>query len=289
MHSNRRRPHFFVFAALGSLLVLTVLAGAVAAQEPDPPPRSDTITAFSQFLLCTGNPYALCYYSGPEHAPPKTRQPVPALPCVLEEGGKVANCKCYAFADGTSENYVASTSILNPEIRQATATACGDDGLKCLNMINQKTCAAGEQPEPCKSDPKLGNCCQTAPVCEHLGNVAQGTGQSFLPGATLLSTFSFEHAGDYPIGSTDCSDEPYDLYAGCMTAPCGKPYSEDGQQFVDCACPTYRGPFQFGQDTPGLVDGESPVCGLKKGYVWSAANLVTSASLASQVSQDGSN
>lgn len=267
-------------------LVVALMAAAAFGQASEPPPRSDTITAVSQFLLCSGNPYALCYYSGPEHAPPKTRRSVPALPCELSADGTFATCKCYAFEDGTSTNFVALPSILNPEILSDNESACGKDGRLCLNMVNQKTCAADDEPEPCKSDPSLGSCCKTAPVCGDLGQ-AGGAGQSFYPQASLLSTFSFQHAASYPIGSTDCSEAPTPLYAGCMTAPCGEPYGDPGQRLVDCKCPTYEGPFQFGQTAPD-VDGQtaSRACTLKPGYVWSAANLETPGGLAAQAPQE---
>ena len=226
----------------------------------DPPARSDTITAISQFLSCKGNPYALCYYSGPEDAPPNTVKPVPALPCTLGPDGHIANCKCYAQQDGLTVNYVALPSILDPDVREENETACGPNGRRCLNMLSEKTtCADNPDAEHCKP----------APVCDDLGNVEAGTGQSFYPEGTLISTFSFVHSQRYPIHSTACDSGI--TYAGCMTAGCGEPYTEHGETFVDCACPTYdKGPFQFGQKNDALS------CDLGGDNVWSAANLTVS-------------
>ncbi len=244
------------------IVALVFVASDARCQPADPPPRSDTITAVSQFLACSGNPYALCYYSGPAAAPTGTKLPVPALPCTLGEGGKIANCTCYAIDDATSVNYVALPSILNPDIRQETEKACGKDGKRCLNMANAKRCAENPDSELCK----------TAPVCDYLGSVETGAPQTFYPRGTLISTFSFKNAARYPINSTDCSTEPYLRYAGCMTAGCSKPYTKNGQRLVDCACPTFVGPFQFGQQ------GASLSCDLGGANVWSAANTTMSLS-----------
>ena len=269
-----------------TLLVLTLLSGACSSPEQvaeaptpetggtsgeapeaggtsdgdsgdDPPPWSDTITHATQFLSCTGNPYALCYYSGPEDAPPNTNTPVPAMPCYLNEDGTVASCKCYAQEDGLTTNYVALPSILNDDIRRETEIACGSRGERCLNIISEN--------KSCADDPDADHC-KTAPVCNYLGNVAAGTGQTFYPEGKLISTFSLVHSLRYPIGSTPC--DAGITYAGCMTADCGEVYAENGERFVDCACPTYSdGPFQFGQSNPALS------CDPGGGTVWSAANV----------------
>jgi hypothetical protein len=243
-----------LFPAVLSILLLVALAPAAWSQT-DPPARSDTITAPTQFLVCSGNPYALCYYSGPQDAPPSS-QPVPALPCVLRKTHLIADCKCYAIKNG-SVNYVALPSILQPEIRQATEDQCGEDGSGCLNMVNESACS--KNPD--------GDDCQTAVVCGYLGDIETSSGQTFWPQGTLISTFSFEHDCRYPISSTSCTDEPYTRYAGCMTAGCGTPYTENGLELVDCACPTYKGPFQFGQSQEGLE------CDLGGSNVWSAADV----------------
>jgi hypothetical protein len=109
--------------------------------------------------------------------------------------------------------------------------------------------------------------CKIAPVCKHLGNIAEATPPTLDGDAPLISTFSFKNAVRYPISSTDCSTEPYIRYAGCMTAPCGAPYEENGKSYADCDCPTYVGPFQFGQKNAELA------CSLGGDNVWSAANV----------------
>lgn len=219
----------------------------------DPPPRSDTITAPTQFLVCKGNAYALCYYSGPLEPPTGTNELVPPLPCKLDDSGNFANCKCYALEGGKTTNYVSLPSILNPEVRQQTIETCHEDGTGCVNMINESDCTNPDQ-----------DGCATPPVCDTLGDVAHGTAQSLDPNATLISTFSMVNSRKYPISSTGCDG----TYAGCMTAGCGDPYDgADGQRFVDCSCPTYTGVYQFGQNNPDLS------CDLEDGHVWSAANV----------------
>jgi hypothetical protein len=234
-----------------SILILVASPGA-AQNEPDPPPHSDTFTTFTQFLVCSGNPYALCYYSGPKDEA-GTKEPVPSLPCTLRERGDFADCACYAIEDG-STNYVLVTSILNADVREETVNQCGEDGSGCLNMLNQRCC---EQSSKTDGD------CQPAPVCDYLGDLATKTGQSLYPKGTLISTFSFAHARDYPFGSTPCDSGG--LYAGCMTAPCGEP---DSKGLVDCECPTYDGVYQIGQNS----EIPSVTCDLALPNLWSAAN-----------------
>lgn len=273
MHDVRRSARLFdlSFLILPILLLFSLACGgseptppptlAPVDPSPEPPPEagtatppwSDTMTDPAQFLACKGNAYALCYYSGPLKAPAGTNQPVPPLPCKLGENGDFANCKCYAFEGGKTTNYVALPSILNPEVRKETLDACGEDGTGCLNMTNEASCTSSDQEG-----------CSTAPVCDYLGNVADGVAQTLDPNATLVSTFSMMHSLRYPIGSTSCDG----TYAGCMTAACGEPYTgPDGERFVDCACPTFTGTYQFGQTNPDLD------CDLKLEHVWSAANV----------------
>ena len=145
-------------------------------------------------------------------------------------------------------------------MREKTEKRCGKNGKLCLNMENEHHCAGNP----------TDKACQPAPVCEHLGDLKTGEGQDFYPRGELISTFSFKNAVRYPISSTDCSERPFLRYAGCMTAGCGEPYEEKGQSFVDCECPTYRGPFQFGQSNSELA------CDLGGDNVWSAANTTMS-------------
>ena len=42
-----------------------LLAIPAASAQDDPPPRADQYDELSEFLACSGNAYALCYYSGP--------------------------------------------------------------------------------------------------------------------------------------------------------------------------------------------------------------------------------
>jgi hypothetical protein len=115
---------------------------------------------------------------------------------------------------------------------------------------------------PCKGGPIAqcgtdGSSCKipnSAPVCETINN---GT---FIPGADMISTFSFECIPTEGIGSTDCTQPPSIPYAGCMTAPCNRT-EEDG--IANCFCPTFDGPFQI-----GLND---QLCNLDSDMVWSAA------------------
>jgi hypothetical protein len=172
----------------------------------------------------------------------------------------MAPVQVYAPPDPSSVNFVALPSILNPSIRQETEAVCGKEGKHCLNLANHKRCAANPDARHCKS----------APVCGYLGTLATNTGQTFYPQGSFISTFSFKNAARYPINSTDCSQEPYLRYAGCMTAGCGEAYSENGQSFVDCDCPTFVGPFQFGQSSADLS------CDLGDNHVWSAANTTMS-------------
>ena len=241
---------FSVFAI--SLIALFALpAGAASAQ--DEPPRADAFEHISNFLACTGNPYALCYYSGPEDPSATVNgQSVPALPCNPNDnqGGATANadCTCYAITSAAAAhervyNFVEIGSILNPVVRQATIEACGADGSGCLNMRNLGT---GQ----CDADSPViaeGGECQVAPVCSYLGSIEDGTGQTLYPyleEAALISTFSLTYSEIYDFGSTPCLEgEP--AYAGCMTAPCGEP---DENGLTQCTCPMYDGPYQVGQN-----------------------------------------
>lgn len=80
---------------------------------------------------------------------------------------------------------------------------------------------------------------------------------TLIPGADLISTFSMDCAPEEGLGLTNC---PGALYAGCMTAPCRRT-GEEGT--VECACPTFDGPYQVGLD--------NAQCALGSDLVWSAA------------------
>ena len=66
-----------------------LLAIPAASAQDDPPPRADQYDELSEFLACSGNAYALCYYSGPEEPTPpgraqrrpcRARSAVPSMP-----------------------------------------------------------------------------------------------------------------------------------------------------------------------------------------------------------------
>jgi hypothetical protein len=147
--------------------------------------------------------------------------------CVVVPGGGFANCKCFGIPYGLY--FVDIHAILNLDIYMDTIAQCGKEGIGC----------------------QIPN---SAPVCETINN---GT---FIPGADMISTFSFECIPTEGIGSTDCTQPPSIPYAGCMTAPCNRT-EEDG--IVNCFCPTFDGPFQI-----GLND---QLCNLDSDMVWSAA------------------
>jgi len=147
--------------------------------------------------------------------------------CVLRPEGDIADCECFEIPYGVY--FVDINAILNLNIYMDTITQCGKNGSSCT----------------------IPN---SAPVCEAINN---GT---FIPGADVISTFSFECIPTEGIGSTDCSQQPPIPYAGCMTAPCTKT-EEEG--IVNCECPTFPGPFQIG------LNDQS--CNLGSDMVWSAA------------------
>lgn len=107
-----------------------------------------------------------------------------------------------------------------------TVRKCGQDGSKCQET-NQ------------------------APVCEAINR------GKLIPGADLISAFSFDCVPEEGIGQTNCQNPPY---AGCMTAP-GYRTGEEG--IVECSCPTFDGPYQVGQ--------QDAQCTLGPNLVWSAA------------------
>jgi hypothetical protein len=151
-------------------------------------------------------------------------------PCVVDPVKGVANCQCERFSsDDGSVYYVDINSILNTCVYIETITLCGHSGEKCFGEVNM------------------------APVCDYIQRNA------LIPGADVISTFSTACVGDFQFGCTDCSG----LYAGCMTAPCYERERYDGTPYVECACPLYDGPYQFGR--------KGGSCDLGTGLVWSAA------------------
>lgn len=144
--------------------------------------------------------------------------------CTLTDDGRFANCKCFEIPYGPY--FVLMTSILNYPVYLATVRECGADGSACVGQTNK------------------------APVCDVIN---RGT---LIPGADVISTFSFACAPEQGIGQTPCAMAPY---AGCMTAPC---WRDDGGGLT-CQCPVYDGPFQVGNF--------GATCELTSDLVWSAA------------------
>jgi len=151
--------------------------------------------------------------------------------CVLRQEDDVADCECTEIPYGVY--FVDINAILNLDIYNDTIKQCEPDGSAC----------------------KIPN---SAPVCGRINN------RTFIPGADVISTFSFECIPAEGIGSTNCARKEDTLYAGCMTAPCTRT-EEEG--IVKCECPTFNGPFQI-----GLNDQQ---CNLRSDMgsdmVWSAA------------------
>jgi hypothetical protein len=119
------------------------------------------------------------------------------------------------------------TAILNHDVYEDTVEVCGTDGSACVGETNM------------------------APVCNVIN---QGT---LIPGADVISTFSFACVPEEGIGQTPCTAQPY---AGCMTAPCWRT-AEEG--IVTCQCPVFDGPYQVGNF--------GAQCTLPDDLVWSAA------------------
>ena len=219
------------------------------------PARANIVTGAANFLYCDEGSYALCFYSGPPTAGGKDDQ---RLPCVVDESGHSAKCTCKAYSTGPY--FVDIHAIENLRLYYQTIDVCGSTGAGCQNL------------ESCGEDGRRPECGRLpqAPVCKHAKNQnPKDDRASLIPGADLVSTFSFAMASDYPKEKTHCHAG---LYAGCMTAPCsfpgGKPAGPLNGQPVECKCPLWNGPFQIGQ--PGQA------CSIPPGptgqsYVWSAS------------------
>jgi predicted small lipoprotein YifL len=216
-------------------------------------------------LYCDAGAYALCFFSGPPEPTGKPNAGNPPLPCVLEGDGDVAKCTCEVFTSGPY--FVDINAILNLGAYFETVQACGQDGSQCANMHN------------CGHDGSKPGCAQRqrAPVCQYVEDQdPDDPAVSLMPGADLVSTFSFAMNDDYVMGSSDCTDTGA-TYAGCMTAPCffaeGDDSPPEDGETIQCHCPTYDGEFQIGQ--PNRTDCK---IGDGKTHVWSAARSVTDGS-----------
>jgi hypothetical protein len=146
------------------------------------------------------------------------------LTCTLSADGRFDDCQCLAFSYG--QYFVDINAILNYKVYLDTIAACGSDGSKCRKL-------------------------NSAPVCQ-----AVNQGQ-LIPGADLVSTFSFDCAESEKIGQTNCAAG---IYGGCMTAGCHGVTSEG---LTTCQCPTFDGPYQVGKD--------GQACTLGGDQAWSAA------------------
>jgi hypothetical protein len=147
--------------------------------------------------------------------------------CTLVKNGKFADCQCFEIPYGVY--FVDINAILNHKLYEQTIATCGSDGSRC-QMIN------------------------SAPVCQAVNQ------NNVIPGADLLSTFSFDCIPTNGLGLTNCTTSQY---AGCMTAPCFE--NAPGTGLVTCQCPIFSGPYQIGQTLPPSQ------CTLTDNLVWSAA------------------
>lgn len=188
------------------------------------PAFANILEETSNFVWCKGGPYAVCYYSGPSDG-------ATDLSCKLSEDGRFANCNCFEIPWGVY--FVDINAILNYDIYLQTKNVCNDDGSACTGGENLNK----------------------APVCEAINN------NNFIPGADLVSTFSFSCLPTNGLGQTNCDK---DVYAGCMTAPCQRTTTPG---IVECSCPTFNGPYQVGT----ALSNPEEECTLGDNLVWSAA------------------
>lgn len=260
------------------------------------PAKADVIIAqknsalsSTNMLLCEGDTYALCFFSGPPTATGKKNSKNNALPCVQNTDG-TASCTCQAYTK--SPNFVDINGILNRGAYFETVQKCGQDGSLCKNIVN---CGPRGDKNGCRENKNL----PWAPVCKYVAKQGRvGSEADWLwPKADLISTFSFAMSpfepikkdAPYVLGSTACSGSNAGLYAGCMTAPCtyGPSHTSPTQdgELVTCRCPTYSGTYQIGQSS-NVVGQPDQACHIPPGngnsYVWSASNTVTSSSSSSQ-------
>ncbi|HEY6321093.1 MAG TPA: hypothetical protein VJA16_06015 [Thermoanaerobaculia bacterium] len=235
----------------------------------------------TNMLYCPAGSYALCFFSGPSTptgngCPSSSGCKNNRLPCVLSADGKSANCTCQFYtADAQHPYFVDINGILNLGAYDETVQVCGQDGSLCANIQNcGKGLAGCPNPQPC-SAPGTGAGC-LAPVCKYVQHQNKLDPKvSLIPGAEVISTFSFAMDSSYTLGSSPCSGS----YAGCMTAPCkftsGSVSTHSPGDPIQCECPTYDGTYQIGQNHQHCSIHSST-----KGtsYVWSASNTVVPAS-----------
>jgi hypothetical protein len=145
--------------------------------------------------------------------------------CKVDAEGKFADCKCFEIP--SASYFVNINAILNRKVWRETIKVCGKDGSRCSGHPN------------------------LAPACKYVND------HSMIPGADLISTFSFTCADKLPFGHSSCAAG---AYAGCMTAPCRRTATPG---IVDCSCPIFHGPYELGSDHGN--------CDAGAGLVWSSA------------------
>lgn len=145
--------------------------------------------------------------------------------CKGDKAGEFADCRCFEIPNGTY--FININAILNYYVYLETVKACGQDGSRCTGHPNK------------------------APACKYVND------HSLIPGADVISVFSFECANKIPFGHSRCDSG---AYAGCMTAPCRRTATPG---IVDCSCPIFSGPHELGTD-----HGD---CNAGDGLVWSSA------------------
>jgi len=255
----------------------TTQYGPAKADVIIPEAGKKTAVTSTNMLLCEGDTYALCFFSGPPTATGKSSRNN-ALPCVQNADG-TASCTCQAYTK--SPNFVDINGILNQGAYFETVQVCGPDGSLCKNIVN---CGPRGDKQGCRDNKNL----PWAPVCKYIAKQGKVGSQAdwLWPKADLVSTFSFtmspaKKKPPYVLGSTECSGSNAGLYAGCMTAPCTygpshTPPTQDGE-LVTCQCPTYSGTYQIGQSSK-VIGQPDQACHIPpsngNSYVWSASYTV---------------
>lgn len=157
--------------------------------------------------------------------------PEGTLPCTVKKAseGNYAECDCVEVPYGPY--FVDIHAIMDKQTYDETVHVCGQEGEKC----------------PDAND---------APVCNVINT------KKLIPGADVISVFSFNCVPDEGIAQIPCDKA---VYAGCMTAPC---YHDDDDPagIVTCECPLYEGCFEVGEPAP------TGTCDLPNGTVWSSAH-----------------
>src|SRR5436305_4046867 len=136
----------------------------------------------TNMLLCEGDTYALCFFSGPPTATGKSSKNN-ALPCVQNADG-TASCTCQAYTK--SPNFVDINGILNQGAYFETVQVCGPDGSLCKNIVN---CGPRGDKKGCRENKNL----PWAPVCKYVAKQGKVGRQAdwLWPEGEVISAFSF--------------------------------------------------------------------------------------------------